>query len=391
MTMDAEPPTLAALLTPMAPGAIAVIGLAGPRTEAILGRVVRRASGGGGGGVGDAQQVAEVDVRPQRMVGGAHPTGWAERRPTLSKVMNGDAVLDDAVVVRIRRGELAVAEICTHGGVRIAQRALAVLAREGATIVSGAAFVELAQESDPVERAVDREMLRSGSRRMTEWLLAQRRMLPSFLDGPEALSEEERAGFIERSRVAIRLLEGIHLAVVGPPNAGKSTLANLLIGSDRVITSDHPGTTRDWVTETALVCGWPLTLIDTAGVRETSCEIEGEAIRRTGEQAGRADLVLILLDATAPPESQRVALEELVRKLPADRGHCVALNKFDLPTAAAGVMQACRISARTGEGVDLLERTMASMLGLDLLADGLPTAILRGQLDECIITPGISS
>ncbi len=382
--MDAEPPTIAALLTPPAPGAIAVIGLAGPRTDAILGDILRRAAGGQGRRVGTAHQLSEDERDSSKLMGSAHPTEapiMADRRPTFCQMMDGDEVLDDVVVVRIRRGEMLSAEINTHGGVRIAQRALLVLEREGAEIVSGAAFVEGCDPIDPIERAVDRALLISGSRRLTEWLLAQRSILPPFLRSVQSLSEVDRHAFMERSRVAIRLVEGIHVAIVGPPNAGKSTLANLLIGSDRIITSDRPGTTRDWVSETALICGWPVTLIDTAGIRETGCEIESEAIRRTGEQAVRADVTLIVLDGSESVAAQQEVLTRVRARITSDRPYCVALNKSDLLHAAGGVEGACRISALTGEGVESLETILAGILGFHFLETPLPTAFLADQLE----------
>lgn len=327
-------------------------------------------------------------------------------------VDDGD-VLDDVVVVRIPGGDTPTAEISTHGGVRIAQRALMLLERCGAQVVDAGQFVSRSVTAHPIEHDCDGALLCTFSRRLTQWLLAQRRNLPPFLKRFDSLDSTQQAAFRDRSRIAVRLIRGLHVAIVGPPNVGKSTLANRLIGRDRVITSDQPGTTRDWVSETALIRGWPVTLTDTAGIRDTRCDIEVEAIRRARRQAGLADIVVIVLDATTTPNEQSAALQailETTRPTPQDRGtgahgtepsgmariQIVVLNKCDAtdPTTAAKTadsglpmenlqtesLEPLPISALTGAGVDDLESGIHAMLGLDHLEDDLPTAFLPHQL-----------
>ncbi len=389
--MSDETPTIAALLTPLAPGAIAVVALAGPRTDAILRDILRK---------GREDQ----------------PLAPTPARPTLCRIVDGDTFLDDAVTVRLDDPRGSRAELCTHGGVRIAQRLLQLLERGGAQVVPAQEYCDVVAPIHRVERDVDAALLRSPSRRLTLWLLSQRSILPSYLDRLDHLAAAEREAFIARSRVAIRLLRGLSIAIIGPPNAGKSTLANRLIGRDRVITSDVPGTTRDWVAETALLQGWPVTLTDTAGIRETECAIESEAIHRGREQARRADLVLMVLDATTVAAEQSANMGRLREMLPHDAPHLVVLNKCDLPSAPSpfkgegrgegdakseyephpsppllkGREQSAsafaHISALTGAGVDTLELQIADHFGFDLLVDGRPTAFMpsqAGELHEC--------
>jgi tRNA modification GTPase len=179
------------------------------------------------------------------------------------------------------------------------------------------------------------------------------------------------------------LIAGLRVAIVGPPNAGKSTLANRLIGTDRVITSRQAGTTRDWVSETALIRGWPVTLTDTAGQRPTQCAIEAEAIRRGRQQAESADLILAVLDATTSPAARRDGLASAFEGIPSGRPRVVALNKSDVAapaTASDSSPPALPISALTGAGIEDLEACIESGLGLDLLTGDSPTAFLPSQL-----------
>ena len=347
---------LAALLTAPAPGAIAVIGLVGPDCERILYAVARRRG---------------RDDSPK----------FLPQKPTLCRLVDGIDTIDDAIVVLMQGG--ARAEINTHGGVRVAQRAVLALARQGATIIDADAFIEQVEPDDPILADVDRAVRSAVSRKLTRWLLAQRDLLPPWLERLPRASDADRDAYELRTRAAIRLAQGITIALVGPPNAGKSTLANRLIGHQRVITSDRPGTTRDWVAETAVISGWPVTLTDTAGIRDATCSIETEAIRRGREQARQADLVVIVLDSTTPAEEQGTAWHRVADFLPAETPRLIAMNKCDSPAArpASGeVTDACMISALHGTGIEELERRIESALGLHQLRDDLPTGFLPDHL-----------
>ncbi len=351
--------TIAALLTPPGPGAIAVIGLTGPRVDLILHRILRRANS---------------DSPPQ----------LADHRPTFCRLVDEGSPVDDVVAMRMVRRETITAEINTHGGVRITQRLLMMLERHGAEIVNGESFHASTCGTGSVEHEVDMALLRSGSRRLTRWLLSQRAVLPDYLELAHSGRAEGLASFLTRSRAATRLVRGIRLALVGPPNAGKSTLANRLMGRQRVLVSETAGTTRDWVRDTAFIQGWPVLLTDTAGVRTPDCPIESEAIRRGGEEAASADLVVIVLDSTVPPQARKDHLAELTKRMPADQERLIVLNKSDVAArdmASAGEDQ-LYVSAKTGDGIDRLESETAGRLGLDLLHDGEPTAFLAEQIEN---------
>jgi tRNA modification GTPase len=161
----------------------------------------------------------------------------------------------------------------------------------------------------------------------------------------------------ERGR---RLRDGLHAVIVGPPNAGKSSLLNALAGSDRAIVTDVPGTTRDLLQETIRVDGVELTLVDTAGLREAGDAIEREGMRRARAELERADAALVVLDAR-DPAAGRGAVETAVAGVP----EILWLhNKCDLlPTAGAATEQALPVSARTGAGFEALHARLRALAG----------------------------
>jgi small GTP-binding protein len=308
--------------------------------------------------------------------------------------VNGAGAIDDVVVTFVRSGADSCAEICTHGGVQVVQEVLSLLKTHGVRIVEAGELEHSLRAADPVQREVDLALMHAGSRRMADWLLSQREILPAGIEIARGFSAAERAAFISRSRVAILLLRGFSIAIVGPPNAGKSTLANRLIGSERLITSDEPGTTRDWVSATVIIRGWPVTLTDTAGVRGTDCTIESEAIRRGIEQAARADLALVVLDATARQAERKDLLARLEGALPVNLGRMVVLNKCDLAAGAGSANDdppAYHVSALIGTGIDELEAAIELKLGLNQLDPARPTAISESQLQRVMISPGRQS
>jgi tRNA modification GTPase len=167
---------------------------------------------------------------------------------------------------------------------------------------------------------------------------------------------------------------GLTMAIVGRPNAGKSSLFNRLVERERAIVTATPGTTRDLVTERISLGGIPVELVDTAGLRETKDEAESHGIARTESAMADADLVLLLLDATAAvddagvlrlPEEDALLLTSLEGRSP-----LLVLNKVDLarPTrgdADGATGELAQVSALTGEGVAelrtrLLERLRGS-------------------------------
>jgi tRNA modification GTPase len=170
-----------------------------------------------------------------------------------------------------------------------------------------------------------------------------------------------------------RLRAGVTVAVIGPPNAGKSTLVNLLARRDVAIVTPIPGTTRDVLEVPLELAGLPVTLLDTAGLRETQDAIEAEGVARARRRAATADLRLVVLDA----------LEDVGRQLDELRpeaGDLLVLNKIDLLPAnaapAAPGQPLLPLSCLTGEGVERLLEVLAAR-ARDLMGDGSAAVLTR--------------
>jgi tRNA modification GTPase len=175
--------------------------------------------------------------------------------------------------------------------------------------------------------------------------------------------------------------DGLTLAIVGRPNAGKSSLFNRLIQRDRAIVTATPGTTRDTVTERISLDGIPLELVDTAGLREGREEVEQLGIARSREALADAALVLIVLDATQSLNDEEHRLLEAVGGRPA----LVAVNKSDLAGAVPAADEVAGIaalptSALTGKGIPALrERILALATGGAASEPGMLTSLRHHQ------------
>jgi len=143
-----------------------------------------------------------------------------------------------------------------------------------------------------------------------------------------------------------RLRDGVHIVIAGPPNVGKSSLLNALAKRDVAIVSEEAGTTRDVLEVHLDLGGLPVTLTDTAGLREAEGKVEAEGVRRALARTEQADVVLWLVDATAP-------IWELPAALEIRTAICV-LNKIDLERGFTPHRDCLQISARTGQGLDRL-------------------------------------
>ena len=258
------------LLTPPGGAAIAVVRLTGPGAEAFL--------------------EAHFSKRP------------AAGRCVHGELRDAGRVIDDPVVVLHSGG--TVADVNLHGGPWVVRSMLELARRAGFEVVER---VEppLPDEAVDAETELGREVLRYLPMARTE--LAVRALLAqeeAWARGPRPRPDDDALYW---------LVHPPRVAVVGAPNVGKSTLANRLFAQERSIAADMPGTTRDWVGEIANVDGLAVMLVDTPGMRETDDPVEREAIERSRGQVERADLVVLVLDATRDLPAQREMLTSFPR------------------------------------------------------------------------------
>jgi tRNA modification GTPase len=160
------------------------------------------------------------------------------------------------------------------------------------------------------------------------------------------------------------LRDGISLVIAGEPNAGKSSLLNALAGVDSAIVTDIPGTTRDVLRERIQLGGVPIHLVDTAGLRETSDQVEQEGVRRAREELHKADQLLWVYDAKADPENQGIGQA----KLPEDIPVILVRNKVDKIGETPGKNQRDQhaeisLSAHSGAGLSLLKEHLLESMG----------------------------
>ncbi|NNG05694.1 MAG: tRNA uridine-5-carboxymethylaminomethyl(34) synthesis GTPase MnmE [Inquilinus sp.] len=211
--------------------------------------------------------------------------------------------------------------------------------------------------------------------------------LPEGIAGEAEAALETLRGEIARhlddGRRGERLRAGLHVAILGPPNAGKSSLLNTLARRDVAIVSDLAGTTRDVIEVHLDLAGLPVVVADTAGLRAAADAVEEEGVRRAWRRAAEADIRLLLFDAIEGPPDLAGLID------PGDPDCLLVANKIDLldepPPAAAGAPLA--ISVRSGAGVDALLARLGAMVEARLTGGGAPVltrARHRAALEECL-------
>jgi tRNA modification GTPase len=273
---------------------------------------------------------------------------------------------EEVVVCRHGEGEI---EIHCHGGLAACGAILNALASAGCQIVQEADWIAR-RESDPFARAALAALAQATTARTAAVLLDQYRgalrrawrKATALLQGGELYQAERLLKRLAQAgRIGKRLVDPWRVALVGAPNAGKSTLLNALVGFERAIADAAPGTTRDVVTARCAFDGWPVELADTAGLRETSDDVEAQGVSRARRQAIAADLVIYVRGAR---EAQRH--EEPAPAIEA-ADPLVIYNKLDLLDAKEKLALAARgdgllASALNGEGVAEIAAAIAGRL-----------------------------
>ncbi len=339
----------------------------------------------------------------------------------LGEVRDGDEIVDEVLVTVFRAphsytGEDS-AEISCHASPYIENRIVQLLIASGGRAATAGEFTVrafLAGKLDLAQAEAVADLIAAGGRAQHTLAMGQLRggvssalaALRGELTELAALLEleldfgEEEVEFASRERLrelaariggeldtlagsfalgnAIR--EGVPVAIVGRPNAGKSTLLNALVGDDRAMVSEIAGTTRDRIEERAVIGGVDFRFIDTAGLRATGDLLERMGIERAREAVAKAFLVLLLIDSEDFDEAD-VAAQIADLGLRSDQRLCVVVNKIDKSLRPGGFSPAMiqvviPVSAKTGQNLDALREWLAAAVDTSALEAG--AAVVSG-------------
>ncbi len=336
--------TIAVLQTPAARGGIAVIALIGP----------------------DAKQIIETVFRPTGKL--AHS---ASGRLKLGNIVDGDTIIDQAIVAVDHRH----AEINIHGGPYVARRTMELLA------AAGARPTQLATDSPAITApshpqwnnpAIGAEMLTAlPLARSNQAVAAITNQWSAGLSELASSSPSAEQLFAAASALKSvnRLLNPAEIVIVGPPNVGKSTLTNALVKRQVSIVHNAAGTTRDWVREMAILDGVPVYLTDTAGLWDTPCHVDSQAVGRAIQCAGQADIVLLVTSGEQTDTPDWLADKNVLRVSAQLDRHRPADN-CDLA-----------ISAKNRSGIAELRKMIVQRLELDTFDAARPMAFTQRQQD----------
>ena len=364
------------LLTPPGTAAIAVIRVVGPTARSIVDRLFRSATDS------------------KRRLGRIGPILYGRIEGT-----DGELV-DDILVSRADMHDTADAEshaafdLTTHGGVRVVECVLEALRLAGAPLAGDSAVVrQVWQPQTTIEREALDAIAVAKTERAVTFLAWQRMNLVSALKAVAAscaIEPDRAAARLETMAsgysAARLLLDGARIALVGPPNSGKSTLFNRLVGRSAALVSAGAGTTRDWVGEHVEFDGVPIHLLDTAGRHEQADQIEQDAIRAGHLVEERSDLSLVVIDSSVRPYPLLTAAngqdgEESVIRV-------VVFTKIDLvmdgkpaPPAPSG-SRFVRVSSLTGDGIPDLVAICLATLGFADVDDATPCLFTARQIDH---------
>jgi tRNA modification GTPase len=379
--------TIAALATSPGEGAIAIVRLSGPDSLSIADRVFR-----GKSGPPPSQRPAQTFV---------HGT-----------IINDTGIADEVILLIYRAPHSYTREDSVefqgHGGSTAAKRILRAVLDAGARMAEPGEFTKrafLSGRIDLLQAEAVLDLIRARSDRAAEAALEQLTgtlshsfgklydqtlALAADLEATLDFSEDElpdsvmcdvidRRHHVEAGFKALLaswdeghlLREGALVVIAGKPNVGKSTLLNALVGKDRAIVTPIAGTTRDIIEEQIVIDGYPVRLVDTAGLRETPCEIEREGVTRALSAITHSDCIIYVIDGATGMDAEDF---DLIRDLPIHKT-IIAKNKFDIatnqtnrsvPTNSSDVLlnAGILISAKYGTGLTDLKKAIIGILGI---------------------------
>lgn len=331
-------------LTLPGPAALAIVRLTGPEAAAFLDQHIRPLA-------------SKIDTPTTEWL--VDPT----RVYRAAFVDERKQPIDDIVVTVARHGPDWDVRLHLHGAPPIVAMCERLAERVGMEAGIAAPAESAWLTANPLLAAAEAIAPRMLTRTGVRWALSAPRRLSDLLrlvierPGDLELRNAVRDA-ADRAVWAERFATPLRIALVGPPNAGKSTLVNYYAGRAAAIVSPQAGTTRDWIEVPAEICGLPVVWLDTAGVRATADPLESAGIDATLRQAAAADVVVVLEDATAPGDFSAPAFRAPIVR---------AANKIDLLGEDAepptGVVA---ISAATGAGVSSLDAAVLGALAIDV-------------------------
>jgi tRNA modification GTPase len=399
--------TIAAVATPSGEGGVGMVRLSGP----------------------DAGTIASAIFRRGRNLRKIPPEAFESHRLLYGSVVDpaGERLIDEVMIVRMAPPRTytreEVVEISCHGGPLPVREILALCYRQGARAAEAGEFtlraflngrIDLSQ-AEAVSGVVEARTRRSLDLavdelrgRLSQRLGPARDVLvetlayldaaadfpddeiPSIdLDPALAAAREALAAVVSSARAGLLYREGVQIAIVGRPNAGKSSLLNALLRTERAIVTDIAGTTRDVITDSFNLRGLPATLHDTAGIAESSDVIEQMGIDRSRKAIASSGIALFVIDRSAPPTRDDATVADLLAERLDDASIVIALNKVDLPDAGShdaivGTLDGARvveISTHTGHGISELEAALYDAAIGQSGTSGEPALVTVRQLD----------
>lgn len=373
--------TIAAVATAMTASGIGIIRISGPDSREIAGKIYRSKGG-----------KKRIENVPSHTI-------------QYGFICDEDEIIDEVLVMvmdapRSYTGENTV-EIDCHGGVLAMKRVLETVVKYGARPAEPGEFtkraflngrIDLSQAEAVIDviNAKNEYALKSSIsqlrgniqrviKEIRQGIIYQIAYIESALDDPEHISidgygdtlkgeisllKEKLNGILDTVREGKLMKEGIKTVIVGKPNAGKSSLLNLLVGEERAIVTDIAGTTRDILEETIVLHGISLRMIDTAGIRDTDDVVEKIGVKKAVENAKDADLILYVVDSSVPLDENDKEIIELLK----DKKAIVILNKMDLQQQVTEEdlkektnHPVVAVSAKEEEGIEFLEAKIKEM------------------------------
>ncbi len=388
--------TIAAIATPLGEGGLAVVRISGPEALAVADKIF----------LPGGKSSLKPSIAPTHTV---HYGKVIRRGETVDEVL--------AAVLRAPRTFTRedTVEISCHGGLLPAKLVLDTILENGARLAEPGEFtrraflngrLDLAQAEAVADLIHSRtELALAAANEQLAGKLSQRinqvrdemmktlAHVEAHIDFPdEDIAPETRAQLIQRLENGAAFMDellrtanegqilrrGIRTAIVGRPNAGKSSLLNQLLGHDRAIVSPIAGTTRDTIEETANIRGLPVVFIDTAGLREARDEIEVEGIRRSRESLAKAELILHVLDASEPLTS---ADETYLTEFAAKK-RILVRNKTDLPV---------KLNLPVNPDVPIVDVCCLRGQGMEALKDAIKGLVWAGKIEAGMLQVMINS